>query len=67
MYEQPPSYSTSNGKEDSSSETRAEQRQAIRTFLHQKPHRVHQRILIRRIVYVILTSLAMLGAWAIGK
>lgn len=45
---------------------RLTQRQAIKTFLHQKPHRVHQMVLIRRILYVIVTSAAMILAWAIG-
>ena len=50
-----------------SDDVRSQQKQAIRTFLHQKSHRVHQRILLRRVVHVLLTSLAMLGAWAIGE
>ncbi|XP_003385799.1 PREDICTED: uncharacterized protein LOC100638002 [Amphimedon queenslandica] len=39
---------------------------AIRSFLHQKPHRIQQRLLIRKVTYTILTGLAMLLAWAIG-
>ena len=49
-----------------STDPRLTQRQAIKTFLHQKPHRVHQMVLIRRILYVIMTSAAMILAWAIG-
>ena len=49
-----------------STDPRLPQRQAIKTFLHQKPHRVHQMVLIRRILYVIMTSAAMILAWAIG-
>jgi Ca2+-dependent lipid-binding protein len=42
------------------------QQQVIRAFLQQKPHRVHQNVLFRKAMYIILTIISMLSAWAIG-
>ena len=38
----------------------------IQTFLQQKPHRVHQNVLLCKLVYYITTAIALGLGWAIG-
>ena len=51
---------------DNAKTTPTDQQQAIRTFLQQKPHRVHQSVLLRKIIYMALTTSAFILAWLIG-